>query len=341
MPRVCRHDPVALMLAAVLAAPVLAQQAAGPVAQPSDLLFGTLHQGATVQADFEVTWPGEAKAEDVKITPPTSVRLLRATTSGTQTKVWITVATTVVGACQGDITVSWREHKVAVPVQAVVLPSVPGASRVLVADSPWEADSSTDSSAFAAWRRVVDSGKLEVSYLLAPASGPVFSVEQLQRTTVVLVGTYSLLALQPEDLQLLHGFVCGGGRVVVAANAFFVGTVGRANALLTPFGLRMQDQEPEFGKWFEAAAGDIAAHPLTAKVESVRVTRPSPTLLVDAGAQALVKLPVFRDAAFIAVAGTASGGEIIALGQSLWWNWLDASPHNERLLRNLLTRPSR
>lgn len=328
-----------LLFAALATVALPAQQAA--VAQPKDLVFGTLHQGTTVQASFHVTWPTAATPAAVKIVPPTNVKVLRTATNAKVTSIWIEVGTAALGPCNGDIAVSFGDQRVAVPVQATVLPSMPHSSRVLVADSPWQEYSSEDSAVFAAWRHVVDTGKLEVSYLLPPKTGPVFSAEHLQRATVVLLGESSLFQLTKEDVSLLQGFVCGGGRLVVAADGFFVGTAAKATELLQPFGLSMPGTEAPGQALHEASAEDIAAHPLTGKVTKVVAHRPSPTQLLSPRAKALVKLPVLGDDALVAMATTAAGGEAISLGQSLWWLWIGRDEANEQLLRNLLTRPAR
>jgi hypothetical protein len=55
-----------------------------------------------------------------------------------------------------------------------------------------------------------------------------------------------------------------------------------------------------------------------------------------------VSLPILGGShPFVAYARTQSGGEVVTIGVSLWWDWLRRSPGNERLLRNLLVRPPR
>ena len=41
------------------------------------------------------------------------------------------------------------------------------------------------------------------------------------------------------------------------------------------------------------------------------------------------------------MATTASGGEIVVIGDSMWWNTANKSPGFARLLRNLLQRAPR
>ena len=131
-------------------------------------------------------------------------------------------------------------------------------------------------------------------------------------------------------------------RLVVAADRFFRATrllssVTKANELLIPFGLQMDDEEPPGGAKFEAAEDDIVEHALTKMVKTIKVRRPTPTKIVDPKrAQKLVK--IFPERAFIALSRTESGGQVVALGTSLWWSWAADAPGNARLLRNLLTR---
>jgi hypothetical protein len=317
-----------------------------PEPQPVDVDFGTLRQDTRVESNFVVFWHDQSKVgKQAKVEPPPFVQVLRTkhgehVRRGLYTRVWFAIATKKAGALKGSFRVVCDGSTARVPVKAVVLPRSPLSTRVLIANTPFSAFSSSDSSKYAAWRRVVDTGKLEVHYLNAPDKGPVLSVELLQRVDVVLVARSGLLKLTDGDVKLLQGFVSGGGRLVVAADYFFratrlLGSVTKANELLIPFGLQMDNEE--LGGGVEAGEDDIVKHALTEKVETVKVHRPTPTRVIDPKrAQKLVK--VFPEWAFIALSRTESGGEIVALGKSLWWHWAAEAPDNSRLLRNLLTR---
>jgi len=298
-----------------------------------------------VEANFVIFWNDKAKAgkpAEIKSSP--FIQTLRSKADehpnfGALTRVWVRVETKETGSLDGSISVQCGGATVKVPVQATVLPQEPLSSRVLVAETPFDGYSAGASSAFAAWRRVVDTGKLEVHYLNQPEKGPVLPVSLLEKVDVVLMGQSCLLGMTKEDVNLLQGFVCGGGRVVMAADCFFRGSVAKANEVLTAFGLRMDDVEPSGAADFVIGEDHITKHSLTSKVVSLRVSRPTPTTITDPRrATTLVRVSAFPDRAFIALSRTESGGEVVALGQSLWWSWLKEDQGNVRLLRNLLTR---
>ena len=171
---------------------------------------------------------------------------------------------------------------------------------------------------------------------------PVLRKVDLAKIDVIFLGMEGLCGLQDADIKLLKDFIERGGRTVLAANAFFVGTVGKANELLLPFGLRMTDTEPRGQNEFDLRAADIADHVLTEGVKTLYFRRPSPVEVTDKQkGKVLVAAPGYPEAGFVAVA-RAGQGEVIALGQSLWWSWLDgdkaASSDNALLLSNLLKK---
>ena len=329
--------------------PLHAQEAAEPKAQPRDLILGSLCEHACVRASFQVFWHGAAMAEQKPvIKAPPFVKVHRSIQTklpphGVATQVFLEVATTATGELKGDVEVTCGGKTVRVPVEAVVLPRLHMTSRVLVLVTPFELYAAEDSSLFATWRRIVATGKLEVQYPDAPEQGPELAVELLQRADTVLISDDGLLRMTADDTRLLQGFVCGGGRVVVVASAFFRGTVTKANELLEPFGLRIKDVEPPalLGA-IEVGPEDIEKDPLTAKLESLKLRRPSPIQVTDPKrARSLVHLAAFPEHAFAAVSRCESGGEIVALGIPVWSSWIGLSEQNELFLRTLLTRAPR
>jgi len=125
----------------------------------------------------------------------------------------------------------------------------------------------------------------------------------------------------------------------VFANAFYSGSAKQANRLCEPFGVRILDTERQGGATFRTDADGIARHALTVGVDDLSVHRPSPVEIVDEKvAMELVRFAEPQTQAFVARATTKSGGEVIAVGESLWWNTANKSPGFARLLRNLLTR---
>jgi len=315
-------------------APCAQQQTA--IASPPALFFGTLHQHNLVQASVHPHWPKDLTGEQQVEAPP-FVRVLRSRPN----EIVFAIRTSKLGPLHGSISIRRAGVTIDIPVRAVVLPRVAGQTRVLVAGAPWHGKSALDDKRFEPWRRVVASGKLQAHYVVAETDGRWFDTDVLQQVDVVVLCERCLRRIGNDDALVLQGFVCGGGRLVVCASSFYVGTIKQANELTEPFGLRMNESKLRQLGTIETGPGDIAEHALTAKVETLLFERPCPTTLIDDRAESLVKLDCFPEQAVIALARTASGGEVITIGVPLWWTWIAKSKDNERLWRNLLTRKPR
>lgn len=252
---------------------------------------------------------------------------------GCWTTVRFAISKTQPGAVSGEFTLRRGERTARVRLRASVLPADMFRHRILVLDSPFSGQSTTDGSHHDGWRRVVAQGQLAVEYL----SGTELDVAELARADAVLVAEDALRTLRDRDIARLHGFICGGGRVVVSANRFFVGTVDQANKIIEPFGLRMDDAEPssdsarrELDDWF------IIPSEFTANIDTVSISRPSPTHLTNpTTAIPLVRLN--EEDLFAAIARTPNGGGVATLGTSLWWAWVGENTGNEKLLLRVLT----
>lgn len=340
------HPHLTLVASSLLCGLFPGQGTKTPTAQPADLVFGTVREGTRIEGNFLVFWNDARfadEATEVEATGPVRVLAsendMRAGT-GPTTRVWLSIETGEIGAVESSVTVKCEGHTLTVPVEAVVLPRDPLSTRVLVAGSPFDGYSSDDSSVFDGWRGIVDRGKLEVHYVNAKSGSPIVPVDVLQRVDVVLVDPDGLMQCTPDDMNRLQGFISGGGRVILTADRFFRGTVAKANELATGFGLRMEDAE--VAQVVELADEQILDHPMTEGVEVVKVRRPSPTALIEPErAKALVQMPGNPDRAFIALSRTESRGELVTIGESLWWAWVHDYPESSRLLRNLLTRERR
>jgi hypothetical protein len=150
------------------------------------------------------------------------------------------------------------------------------------------------------------------------------------------------VSLQDSDVVLLKRFVEGGGRLILAANYFFRGTVSKSNELLEPYGLRMQDTESPATRDIEIQGAQIRPDPLTEGVNALHFFRPSQVAVTDPNkARILVSVPDHPGEGIVAVA-RAGEGEVVALGQSLWWNWIATekgkASDNAALLANLLKK---
>jgi hypothetical protein len=320
--------------AAAAPAPVARAQDKPPSATPAVFRLGTVPQTHVVQLSTELDW-GDAATGDVECEAPPFVTILRQQ----PTRLVVLLQTNQLGPWNGAIRLRRGHRTLEIPVDATVLPRVPGATRVLIASGPFHAQSTTDDTQFEPWRKLVAVAKLQPHYVVGATDRHWLSVELLQRVDVVLLCEDGLLGASDYDIDLLQGFVCGGGRLVVCASAFYRGTVRKANELIDAFGLRMHDEEPR-GTGIASARGEaVARDALTAKVELVQCSRPTPTALRDERAKALVTFDVFPDRPVVAVARTESGGEVVTLGVPLWWTWIGEGSDNARLLQNLLVRP--
>lgn len=163
--------------------------------------------------------------------------------------------------------------------------------------------------------------------------------QSLKEYDVVLVGGSVLTAgsRQPGFTNQLHDFVAGGGRLIVAADAFYVGTATVANPLLQPYGLELDTKEAQPS---ELKIQEIVPDRFTTGVSELNFWRGVYLWSTD-GRQAKVLAVRQGDAeiGFLGVSRAAGRGDVIVLPQSLWWYRLaDDGNHadNARLLENLL-----
>ena len=317
--------------------------------QPDSLKFGMVRVGATVEGSVRVFREGaDASGLAVKVVPPAFLKVgsieIGSQTHGPETRGFCDIAVSVDTGREGDhsgvLRVEIGGQRVEVPVGATVRPRKPDLSRVLVAETPFTKFSTDDATLFAAWLKLVEGADLDVHYLEVRRGSPVLRDIDLANFDVVLLGEGGLVLLVDSEVERLKAFAGRGGRIVVAANAFFVGSVAKANELLTPHGLRMIDTETHGDNEFDLGADAILAHPLTEGVRVLYFHRPSPTTVTDRSrGKLLVSAPPYPGDGFVAVA-RAGDGEVVALGESLWWNWVGKAD-NALLLRNLLKKPAR
>lgn len=315
--------------------------------QPTATDVGTVAVGATVEASFGVFWADAAlAAKQARVDFPVGVTLLGCRTAKYDeralTQVEFALDTAKPGTVEATFTVRCGSEKVTVPLLAKIVAMPKGGSRVLVAESPFETFSAGDPATLDGWRKVVEQARLDVDYRLARPGRATFDIAALSRVDVVLAAESALTQLDDIQVANLHGFVCGGGRVIVFANAFYQGTVHGANRVCEAFDLRIRDSETgDLAQWTADPAG-IAKHPLTVGIDEIALHRPSPVEVVEGErAVVLVNLTAPAEQPFAAMVSVASGGEIVAVGESLWWNQCGKSPGFARLVRNLLSRPPR
>lgn len=332
------------LLPCLLAAPVSCQE---PSVSPTRVDLGVVRSGAVVEASVRVDWHVEDPGTEAEVDLPATMRPLGERTwvlreDNVSTEFGFGVVTGKIGRHEEKLAFRLGDRTASVDVTWVVEPVVPGGSRILIADSPFLDDSTSDPATFDAWRGLVERARLDIDYRYSRKNAGAFDAESLQRVDVVVVAESSLVRLSDAEIARLQGFVCGGGRVIVCASRFFQGTVEAANRVCEPFGLQMIDREPPPAARAELSGFEIHKHPLTAGVETISFRRLSPTRILDEKLGVpLIEVAVLGADPFVACATTKSGGEIVTFGASLWWNWLRRGADNERLWRNLLVRPPR
>jgi len=332
-----------------LSTPLYAQPDPGK-AQPDRLDFGMVRMGATVDGSVRILKAGDdATGVPVNVHPPSFARVKRVELA-TQTyghlgtrvlcDIFVSIDTQHVGKISGTMVVEIGAQKVEVPIKANVLPQDPNATSLLVVQTPFNRVSTEDASRFNPWLKLVESEGLDAHYIDIIRHEPVLRDLDLSQFDVILLASTGLYFALNADVERLNQFVADGGRLIVSANAFMAGTVEKANELLTPAGLRMNDTEPRKTELFDVTGDEIISDTLTESVLRIKCFRPSPIAILDhAKAKILVDAPQYPGEGFVAV-GRQGEGEVIALGQSLWWNWIGdakyAGSDNQRLFRNMV-----
>jgi hypothetical protein len=340
-----------VLAGAVLASPLLPGPTAAAEVQPNALRFGSVRVGATVEGSIRIFRQGnDASGLAIKVEPPAFLRVEDIRVGSQQfgpnnrgyCDIWVSVDTRRAGDYSGELRVALGREQVAVPMGAWVRPQMPRLTRLLVVETPFSRFSTGDASFFEIWRNLVDGAHLDVHYLDVRPGAPVLRSIDLAKFDVVLLGMEGLTGLSDSDADRLKRFTERGGRTILAANHFFVGTIAKANGLLVPYGLRMTDTEPRERPEFDLGAAEIAKDPLTLGVKALYFHRPSPVAITGSQkGRILVAAPAYPGEGYIAVA-QADRGEVVALGQSLWWFWLSQArakgSDNAALLRNLLEK---
>ena len=109
--------------------------------------------------------------------------------------------------------------------------------------SPFHWNAAGDPSVFREWTDLVAEAKWDVSYLSVADGKAVFRDLDLSKFNVVLLDPRGLLQASPEDVNRVRAFAESGGRLVLAANSFYWGSVDAANKVLDGYGLKMLNKE--------------------------------------------------------------------------------------------------
>jgi hypothetical protein len=325
--------PLAALLLVALAGPATAQPTGGQV-QPDRLPLGTVYTGATVEASFMVFEAGTDPDIKMEVKAPKFVKVLKTGTHHQEFgpgndfvcgTVELAVDTTTPGELTGEITVTLGKTTARVPVSATVKARRPGLTRVLVAGTPFERYTTSDAGVFGGWTGLVDDASLDVSYLLVRMGKPVLRDLDLGKFDCLLLPADGLVYQTPDDVRRARAYAEVGGRVVVTASAFYLRSVDGANAVLAGYGLEMRDEEAG-GDAADVTLGkaDLDPELVRAGVTSARFFRGSPIAVTDPKAgRVLARASGVGQPGdgFVAVA-KAGKGQVVALGESLWWHWV-------------------
>ena len=345
---------LAPLLLALATAPAVAQPTANEV-QPDRIPFGTVYAGAIVEGSFLVFEPGKDADVPFAVTAPKFIQVRHKATHVQQFgagndfvcgTVEFALDTSAPGDLSGEISVTLGGAAVAVPVSATVKPPKQGQTRLLIVETPFSRYSTGHGEDYKAWTDLVKDAPLDVNYLLVTSGKSVLRDLDLSKFDCVLLAEEGLADLQEADTKRVRAFAEAGGRVVVAANAFFRGTVAKANAVLDGYGIEVRDEEAAGdGAEVTLPEGPIDPKLVKSGVHSAHFFRASPVAVTDdkIGRVVVKALGVGMPGDGFVALGAAGKGEVVALGESLWWNWVAEKPaagiDNARLARWLLVAP--
>lgn len=343
-----------IVVAVVLALTSVAAEAQpkGGEVQPDHLPLGTIYTGALVEGSFMVFEAGTNPDIPFSVIVPRFAKLRHKSTHHQEYgkgkdficgAIEFTVDTSAAGDLSGEFGVTLGNAVVKIPISAVVKPVHKGLTKLLITETPFEKYSTGDGKHFKAWTDLVNDASLDVSYLQVTRGKLVLRDLDLSQFDCILLGGTGLIELQDSDIKRAREYAEGGGRVVVAANRFFVGTVEKANSVLDGYGIQIWDQESrDAQKSVTVQQSDLSPRLVKSGVKSASFSRVSPvTITDDKLGQLLVKAGRGgRPGDGFVGSAKAGKGEVVALGQSLWWNWIakgqEAGADNAQLLRCLL-----
>jgi hypothetical protein len=235
--------------------------------------------------------------------------------------------TTRPGNYAGKVKVTLGRRESSLPIRFRVRDATSG-ERVLVTASPYQEFATEDGSSFAAVTRVLS------SLTSVDCTDELPATVEPYRT--ILLGDSALSRISPKDVTRMRTFVEKGGRLILPCDAFFQGTIPKANEILAGYGLMVVTND--MGGNHHAT--NIISDPLTRGVTRLEFYRPSPIVVTDSGKGKLLALDPRGAGGFVAMTRAPGGGEIIVITASLWWNWVGQfkdNPDNSRLLQNVLS----
>jgi hypothetical protein len=325
--------------------------------QPDRLPLGTVYTGAIVEGSFLLLETGTDTNIPFSVSAPKFVKVGRTATyhqefgSGNDFicgTVEFAVDTSTSGDLTGEFNVKLGNAAAKIPISVTVKPARQGLPRLLIVETPFECYSTGQGKEFKTWTDLVKDASVDVTYLLVARGKPVLRDLDLGKFNCVLLASTGLTELEPADIKRVREFAEAGGRVVVSANAFFGGTVEKANEVLDGYGIQMRNTEARLGQADDVTLSKVDLDPelVAAGVRSARFFRASPiAVTANKGGRVLVKASGVGEPGDGFVASARAGkGEVVVLGESLWWNWITEKEakgtDNASLLRYLLIPPT-
>ena len=221
------------------------------------------------------------------------------------------VNTSIIGELSDEIIVETTKEKVGLPLKIDIRQEPEPIISMLIYETPFDMHSTRDPSVFYPLINIIDKGLVNVSYYL-------YFPKNLQYYDLILLAEGGLTRLTPMQIQTLKNYVINGGNLFICADSFYRGTIEKANQIIKEFGLKLIDEE--FGG--DVFVNKITLHPITSGVSMLRMWRPSIIIAEDSFINVKILASpsgVVKNEGVLAVSHTGSGN-IIVLGDSLWWS---------------------
>ena len=296
-------------------------------AQPDKLPIGTIYQGSIIEANFMIRNAKEIYSIDYP--PWITIRKIEY-----NKYVSLSVNTSEIGDFLGEIEVDTDGGNVTVPISVSIRNSPPPLAKLLITPTPFDICSTSDGDNFNEMTQMFSENYIDVNYIDYDYID--YGIPQdLSDYDVILIAEITLKVISDTRVNRLQDFIDRGGIVIVCADYFYVGTVAAANKIIEDYGLKMKDEEVS-GEVI-VKGDDIVPDKLTEGVGELRFWRPSPVYKTGCSGKIVVKNPSDSREGF--VARSSSVGDVIVLGESLWWNYLATSTDydNSILFGNMVT----
>ena len=259
-----------------------------------------------------------------------------------------TLNTSIPGEYDGAVDVRLPGRRSALPVRFIIQAVNAAEPQLLIAETPFEADTTDDGRLFRSVKDLSSSLPCSTDFLFELPSS---SDDDLSKYAAILLNGSPLssgwrrgfpfqarMITQPAvetPEQRMSQYLEGGGTLILSCNYFMRGSVTNANRILAGHGLEVRDAD--YGKGVTVT--NIVTDPLTRDVRRLEFFRPSLITVTDDTKARILAFAPTNAGGFVAAARTPQGGQILVLGTSLWWNWIHEyrdNSDNYILMSNLL-----